>query len=335
MLGKIALEEHFAMSETVHFSTEYAAEEHKAELSSCLLDLEDGRLRQMDENGVEMMLLSLNAPSVQASWAPDQAKDLARRANDYLAEHVNKHPTRLQGLAALPLQDPEAAAEELKRCVQQLGFRGALANGFSEVAGSGILLYYDLPQYRSFWQVVEALDVPFYLHPRNPLAKDAAIYEGHDWLMGPIWAFAQETAVHSLRLMGSGLFDDYPNLKIIIGHMGEGLPFSMWRVDNANAWLQGPPRHRAKRKIGDYFQENFYLTTSGNFHTPLLITSMLEVGSDRILFSTDWPFELVDSAARWFDTCTISELDRAKIGRHNAVELFGLHDVLGTGSAVS
>jgi len=328
MLGKIALEEHFAMSETVHFSAGYAAKEHEAELSSRLLDLEDGRLRQMDENGVEMMLLSLNSPSVQASWEVAQAKDLARRANDYLAEYVNKHPTRLQGLAALPLQDPEAAAEELERCVKQLGFRGALANGFSEVAGSATLLYYDLPQYRPFWRVVEALDVPFYLHPRNPLARDAAIYEGHDWLMGPTWAFAQETAVHSLRLMGSGVFDEYPNLKIIIGHMGEGLPFSMWRVDNANAWLQGPPRHRAKRRIGDYFQKNFYLTTSGNFHTPLLITSMLEVGSDRILFSTDWPFETVDDAARWFDTCTISELDRAKIGRRNAIDLFRLHEVL-------
>lgn len=328
MLGKIALEEHFAMSETVHFSTGYAAAEYEAELGSRLLDLEDGRLRQMDENGVEMMLLSLNSPSVQASWELAQAIDLARLANDYLAEHVSKHPTRLQGLAALPLQDPEAAAEELERCVKQLGFRGALANGFSEVAGSATLLYYDLPQYRPFWRVVEALDVPFYLHPRNPVAKDAAIYEGHDWLMGPSWAFAQETAVHSLRLMGSGLFDEYPNLKIIIGHMGEGLPFSMWRVDNGNAWLRGPPRHRAKRKIGDYFQENFYLTTSGNFHTPLLITSMLEVGSDRILFSTDWPFETVADAARWFDTCTISELDRAKIGRRNAIELFRLHEVL-------
>lgn len=331
MRGKIALEEHFAMSETVHFSTEFAAEEHQAELSRRLLDLEDGRLRQMDENGVEMMLLSLNSPSVQASWAPDQAKDLARRANDYLADHVSKHPARLQGLAALPLQDPESATQELERCVKELGFRGILANGFSEVAGSPDLLYYDLPQYRPFWQVVEALDVPFYLHPRNPLAKDAAIYEGHDWLLGPTWAFAQETAVHSLRLMGSGLFDDYPKLKIVIGHMGEGLPFSMWRVDNANPWLQPKtPRHPAKRKIGNYFQENFYLTTSGNFHTPLLSMSILEVGSDHILFSTDWPFETVDDASRWFDTCTISELDRAKIGRRNAIDLFRLHDVVDT-----
>jgi 2,3-dihydroxybenzoate decarboxylase len=330
MLGKIALEEHFAMSETLRDSGEFAPKDYWAELSSRLMDIQDGRLRQMDANGVEMMLLSLNSPSVQGVPEPDQAKDLARRANDYVAEQVSKRPSRFQGLAALPLQDPEAAAEELERCIRQLGFRGALANGFSQIADSAALLYYDLPQYRPFWQVVEALDVPFYLHPRNPLPEHAAIYKGHEWLMGPVWAFGQETAVHALRLMGSGLFDEYPRLKIVVGHMGEGLPYSMWRVDNSNAWMAGPPKHRSRRKIADYFEENFYLTTSGNFYTPTLVDAMLEIGSDRILFSTDWPFENVDHAADWFDTCTISELDRAKIGRHNAVELFRLHDVLGT-----
>ena len=123
----------------------------------------------------------------------------------------------------------------------------------------------------------------------------------HPWLMGPAWAFGQETAVHALRLMGSGLFDEHPKLAIVLGHMGEGLPFSMWRVDNCNAWVENRHSYPAKRKIADYFSENFYITTSGNFRTQALINAMLEIGADRIMFSTDWPFENIDHAAIWFD----------------------------------
>jgi 2,3-dihydroxybenzoate decarboxylase len=181
-----------------------------------------------------------------------------------------------------------------------------------------------MKQFWPFWGVVERLDVPFYLHPRNPLPQHAKIYEGHSWLMGPIWAFGQETAVHSLRLMGSGLFDQYPKLNVIIGHMGEGLPFSMWRVDNCNAWVENRHNYPAKKKIAEYFQQNFHITTSGNFRTQALINAMLEIGSDRIMFSTDWPFENIDHAAIWFDAATISEEDRIKIGRTNALKLFKL-----------
>jgi 2,3-dihydroxybenzoate decarboxylase len=233
-------------------------------------------------------------------------------------------PDRFQGLAALPMQDPDLAARELQRCVKELGFKGALVNGFSQVNNADTAVYYDLPQYRPFWQVVENLDVPFYLHPRNPLPRDAKIYEGHPWLMGPTWAFGQETAVHALRLMGSGLFDLYPHLTVILGHMGEGLPYSMWRVDNCNGWVPSRHTYPAKKKIADYFCANFYLTTSGNFRTQALINAMLEVGSDHILFSTDWPFENVSHAADWFDAATISENDRIKIGRTNAIRLFKL-----------
>jgi hypothetical protein len=163
--------------------------------------------------------------------------------------------------------------------------------------------------------------VPFYLYPRNPLPSAAQIYDGHPWLLGPTRAFGQETAVHALRLMASGLFDAHPRLQIILGHMGEGLPYSMWRVDNRNAWTRQPPRYPAKRKLGEYFQENFYLTTSGNFRTQTLIDAMLEIGVERITFSTDWPFENIDHAAAWFDAAAISEADRLKIGRTNALRL--------------
>jgi gamma-resorcylate decarboxylase len=324
MPGKIALEEHFAIEETLMDSAGFVPDDHWPELKSRLLDIQDRRLRLMDQYGVERMILSLNAPAVQAILDPAKANDVARRANDALAAEVAKRPDRFSAFAALPMQDPDLAIREMERCVSTLGFKGALVNGFSQPPDGKALLYYDLPQYWPFWQAVERLDVPFYLHPRNPLPADSRIYEGHAWLLGPTWAFAQETAVHALRLIGSGLFDAYPRLTVVLGHMGEGLPYSMWRIDNRNAWVKAPPRHKAKKKIAEYFHANFFLTTSGNFRTQTLIDAILEIGADRILFSTDWPFENVDHAADWFDAASISEPDRRKIGRDNALRLFKL-----------
>jgi gamma-resorcylate decarboxylase len=325
MLGKIALEEHFAIESTVEDSAGFVPADHWAELKARLLDIQDRRLREMDAHGIEMMILSLNAPAVQAVRNRKDAVELAQRANDYLAAQVARRPDRFQAFAALPMQDPAAAARELTRCMQDLNFKGALVNGFSQTEDEATLLYYDLPMFREFWSQCARLRAPFYLHPRNPLPADSRIYEGHRWLLGPTWAFGQETAVHALRLMGSGLFDEHPSLTLIIGHMGEGLPISMWRVDHRNAWVKGPKLHAAKRNIADYFHENFYITTSGNFRTQSLIDTLLEVGSDRILFSADWPFENVDHAADWFDAASISEADRLKIGRANANRLFGLN----------
>ncbi|WP_298260668.1 amidohydrolase family protein [Bradyrhizobium sp.] len=324
MQGKVALEEHFAIPETLQDSAGFAPEADWPELKGRLLDIQERRLREMDAHGIEMMLLSLNAPAVQAIPDTAKANDIARRSNDFMAEQIARQPKRLAGLAALPMQTPELAARELVRCVKELGFRGALVNGFSQVGDSPSGIYYDVKAYWPFWAEVERLDVPFYLHPRNPLPKDAAIYEGHRWLLGPSWAFGQETAVHALRLMGSGLFDAHPRLNIVIGHMGEGLPYSMWRIDNHNRWMRVQNNYPARRQIGDYFRENFYITTSGNFRTQTLIDAMLEIGADRILFSTDWPFENIDHASDWFDAAPISEIDRQKIGRDNARTLFKL-----------
>lgn len=325
MLGKVALEEHFAIPETLQDSAGFVPGDYWLELSARILDIQDRRIREMDAHGIEMMLLSLNAPAIQAIPDVSKAVEIARRANDYLAGEIAKRPDRFQGFAALPMQDPEQATRELTRCITELGFKGALVNGFSQIGDGGDTLYYDLPMFRPFWAEVERLGVPFYLHPRNPLPQNAKIYEGHPWLLGPTWAFGQETAVHALRLMGSGLFDDHPGLTIIIGHMGEGLPISMWRVDNRNAWVKLPKTHPAKQPLSHYFRNNFYITTSGNFRTQSLIETMLEIGSDRILFSVDWPFENVDHAANWFDTATISDNDRIKIGRTNSDRLFGLN----------
>src|SRR5262249_34538219 len=153
-----------------------------------------------------------------------KAVAVAKEANDVLAGEVSKRAGRFAAFAALPMQDPEAASRELTRCVKELGMVGALVNGFSQIGSPDNVTYYDLPQYRAFWRTVEALDVPFYLHPRNPLPSWTRAYEGHNWLLGPNWAFAAETAVHALRLIGSGIFDECPKLKFVLGHIGEGIP---------------------------------------------------------------------------------------------------------------
>jgi 2,3-dihydroxybenzoate decarboxylase len=271
-----------------------------------------------------MMILSLNAPAVQAIPDIKTAIAVARQANDVVAEHVRKRPERFAAFAALPMQDPEAATAELTRCVKEFGMVGALVNGFSQITDPENMTYYDLPQYRPFWKAVENLDVPFYLHPRNPLPSRAKQYDGHNWLLGPNWAFSAETAVHALRLIGSGLFDEHPNLKIVLGHLGEGIPVQLWRIDGRNGWMKEPHRYPAKHGVGHYFRKHFHLTTSGNFHTPSLVNAMTEMGVDRVMFSVDWPFEDVGEAAQWFDEAAISDAARIKVGRDNAVKLFKL-----------
>jgi predicted TIM-barrel fold metal-dependent hydrolase len=324
MLGKISLEEHFGMPETVESSKGPLPAETWNELRARLLDIHDRRLRLMDAHGIEMMLLSLNSPTVQSIPDVKRAVELARMTNDYLCGEIAKRPDRFAGFAAVPLQDPEAAAQELSRCVRDLGFKGVLVNGFTQVGDPNVPLYYDLPQFLPFWQVVEQLDVPFYLHPRRALPQDSRIYEGHRWMTGAAWGFAHETAAHALRLMASGLFDRHPRLTVLLGHLGEGLPAGIWRADNCNAWAIQQHNYPAKKKLAEYLRANFYITTSGNFSTQTLLGAMLEVGADRIMFAADWPFENIDHAATWFDAAPISEPDRLKIGRTNALKLFKL-----------
>src|ERR1700693_3861135 len=214
MQGKIALEEHVAIDATLGDSQVFGAHVWK-DLSHRLIDVQDTRLGEMDKHGIEMMILSLNAPAVQAIHDTKRAIAVARQANDALASEVRKRPARFAAFAALPMQDPEAATAELTRCVKELGFVGALVNGFSQVGTPDNVTYYDVPQYRPFWRAVEALDVPFYLHPRNPLPSWTKQYDGHSWLLGPTWAFSGGPAVHALRLIGCGIFDECPRLKMV------------------------------------------------------------------------------------------------------------------------
>jgi 2,3-dihydroxybenzoate decarboxylase len=318
--AKIALEEHFDFSATENSSyASFGGPEFQRQIK----DLGGGRIAEMDRGGIEVCIVSLVGPGIQGILNTGPAVEVAQRANDHLAENIAKNPKRLKGFAALALQDPNAASHELTRCIKDLGFCGALVNGFTQTGDADSIAFYDMPQYRDFWATVQQLDVPFYLHPRSALPAHQPAYQGHPWLTGSIWGFTAETSIHALRLMGSGLFDDYPKLNIILGHLGEGIPCNIWRIDNRiSRTLQNHPK--AKQPLGHYLRENFYITTSGNFRTQTLTEVMLEVGSDRLLYSVDYPFEDVGPAAEWFDRAAISESDRLRIGSTNARRLFRL-----------
>jgi gamma-resorcylate decarboxylase len=320
MQGKIAVEEHFAIPATTSRSARYSSP-YWSGLQAKLLDIHDRRLAEMDRAGIEIEIISLNSNGIQSVLDVASAVELARNANDALAEAIAKRPDRFAGFAALPMQDPQAAAAELARCVRELKFKGALVNSFSQFGTADTAVYYDVPQFRPFWAEVERLDVPFYLHPRDQLPSRRQAYDGHPWLIGSPWGFAEETAIHALRLMGSGLFDDFPKLQIVIGHLGERIPYDLWRLDHR---LTKVPDRPAKRTMGEYFRENFHITTSGNFCTQSLIHAILTVGADRVLFAVDYPFEDHVHGCSWFDAVEIAEADRIKIGRDNAKALFRL-----------
>ena len=324
MQGKIAFEEHFSIEETLAETRAFAGDSGQwDDFTRRILDLGDERLDHMDRTGIELAILSLNAPGAQKIFDADEAMAVARKGNDRMADAVAGRPDRYAALAALPMHDPDAAAGELTRCVRELGFKGCMVNGFQQVGDAGNVKYYDMPEYRTFWATVAELDVPFYLHPRMQIPSRAPIYEGHPWLMSSPWGFAVETSIHALRLCGSGIFDDYPNLRVCVGHLGENIPFGLWRIDARMAFSRRG--YRGERPLGDYFREHFHLTTSGNFDDAAFRCTLDTIDHDKIYFSADYPFETMDDAAAWYDsTEVISEEDRLKFGRTNAIRLFGL-----------
>ena len=217
------------------------------------------------------------------------------------------------------------AADELERAVKDLGMKGALINGYTNIGNADTAQYLDEPPMWEFWERVAALDVPVYLHPREPLPNQQRIYAGYSSLVGSAWGFAHETATHAIRLMLSGLFDRYPNLSVLLGHLGEGLPLMLPRLEHRLSMQhEGTGLGRAQRPVSEYFSRNFFITTSGHFHTKGLLNAISEVGVDRVLFSADYPYESMATASEWFDHALLSENDRAKIGRSNAARLFGL-----------
>ncbi len=325
MQGKIVFEEHMAIPETLGETRAFAADSGKwDEFERQILDMGEERLDLMDKNGIEFAILSNNAPGVQAILDTNEAISVARKANDAMAEAVTKHPKRYGAFATLPMQDPEAASEELTRCIKELGFYGAMLNGFTQKDVEESAIYYDIPEYRSFWATVADLNVPAYLHPRMQLPSRAPIFDGHPWLKSAPWGFAVETAGHALRMCGSGMFDDYPDLKIFLGHLGEHIPYDLWRIDARMRFSRRD--YRGKRPLGDYFLDNFMITTSGNFSDPTFRCCLDVVGVERTFFSADYPFETMEDACGWFDaTQVITEEERLQIGRTNAIDYFNLH----------
>jgi predicted TIM-barrel fold metal-dependent hydrolase len=323
MTGKIALEEHFItpeLEELMFPSIGWDPAEWQ-EMRRRLNETGDVRLAEMDRFGIERSVLSLAAPCIQDEVDPARAVTRAAAANDRLAEVVARRPDRFSAFAALPMQDPDAAAGELERTVRDYGFKGALVNGYSSIGSLDTAAYYDEPRFLPFWERVAALGVPFYLHPRNPLPNQRRIYQGREELLGPTWAFAVETGTHAMRLITSGLFDRFPTLTIVLGHLGEFLPFA---VDRLQQRLSHIPSVALRRRPVDVLRENFYVTTSGNFHTPSLVAVLTQLGADRVLFAVDYPFERAEDAVSWFDTVAIGDDDRQKIGRTNAQRLLGL-----------
>lgn len=330
-LPKIALEEHFlyegacpqSQSGGVDLDLMAAAagtnRDVFAPLWERLTDIEL-RLVDMDRAGIDVAVLSHGSPGVQAMLNHFNAVSIARDANDYLAEQIAKHPDRFRGFATLPIQNPAAAAAELERCVTEYDFGGAMVNGFVSVADPDDGEYLDGDRFLEFWQAAAALDVPIYLHPRTPLA--APMYRDHPELLPATWGFGVETATHALRLIFNGVFDKVPNLRMILGHLGEGLPFSLWRINHY--FTMNPRGKRLERPFLEYFAENIYFTTSGNFNDQALLCALTTVGADRLLFAVDYPFAEMEHGADWLERAAISEVDRRKIAYQNSAQLLGI-----------
>jgi predicted TIM-barrel fold metal-dependent hydrolase len=318
----VTLEEHFSTPEVVKATAHLQSDPRSDSLEVIrgkLLDVGRGRIADMDADGIDLQILSLVNSGID-KLEPATATALVRDANDQLAAAVRAHPDRLAGFAALALQDPKAAAAEFERCVCKLGFKGALVHG----TVNGVFL--DQPQFTPLFESAQALDVPIYLHPTPaPQPVQQAYYEGLPgntgyFLSTAAWGWHAELGMHCLRLIVSGLFDRFPKLKIIIGHMGENLPFSIARADSV---LTRSAKH-LQRRVADYFCENFYLTTSGYFTVAPLLCALQVVGSDRILFSVDYPFSSNTEGCAFLNSLPLGPEDREKIAHRNADRLLKL-----------
>jgi predicted TIM-barrel fold metal-dependent hydrolase len=308
----IALEEHYLDPEVKQYGSPGAG----PEIVSRLDDLGTLRLKEMDEAGIDFQVLSHSIPGLQGVDA-GTGVPLARRVNDRLHEAVQRHPDRFAAFAALPTADPRASADELERTVSQLSFKGAMINGLT--AG----VFHDDKRFWPIYERAQALDVPLYIHPALPSPAVVEAYykdyvQKHPGILRAAWGFTVETATQGIRFVLSGVFDAYPGLKIILGHMGEGLPFYLWRISH------GLRASMSEKSFRDVFCEHFWITTSGFFSDPALLCCMMEMGIDRILFSVDYPFADNPPATKWLETLTLCAEDREKLLSSNAKRLLKL-----------
>jgi 2,3-dihydroxybenzoate decarboxylase len=240
----------------------------------------------------------------------------ARRVNDHLADVVAAHPTRFAGFAALPLQDPQAAVVELRRAVEQLGLKGVLHN--NHVQGH----YLDEPQFRPVWAELERLGVTLYIHPALVPADQWRVFQGHPVLSGPSWGWTAQVGAHALRLIYGGVFDEFPGASVTLGHMGELLPFQLARLDSR--YHQADPKGRPRRLPSHYLRHNLYATTSGVFSHAALLGTVHAIGTDRLLFAVDYPYESTAEAVDFLRTAPFSPADLERIAHGNAERLLNL-----------
>jgi len=317
-IRKIAFEEHFTALGFGEYSKSFVSQidpEVAAELNRRLSDFDDMRLKEMDAAGIDFVILSQTGPGVQAEKDVATAIRRARESNDFLAEQVARNPSRYGAFAHLPMQDPQAAADELERTVKEYGFKGALVNGHTHG------MYYDDPSYDLFWKKVEELDVPFYLHPFN-FYETPHVFKDHPELTGATWGWGVETGTHALRLLFGGVFDRFPGVKVILGHMGEGLPFLRWRFDSRFATY--PCGVTLKRKPSEYIGTNIVITTSGVCSPASLMGAIGEMGPEAVMFSVDYPYEDTATAADFIEQAPMDEATRAMVCHGNAERLFKL-----------
>jgi 5-carboxyvanillate decarboxylase len=280
-----------------------------------LLDLEKERLRDMDENNVDMQLLSLTAPGVQMFDA-DTATELAELANDKLAEVIKRHPKRFAGLAAFAPQSPKRAAKEMDRAINKLKLNGFILNSHTNSE------YLDNQKYWPFLEAAEALDACIYIHPRAASDGLAAPFRDYG-LDSAQWGYGVEVSTHAVRMIVSGLFDRFPKLKICIGHMGEGVHFWFWRLDFMNKYAQNRgSAPKLKLTPSEYFKRNFVITTSG-MESPLALDySIKALGIDNVLWAIDYPYQPSTPAVKFMDTVPVSEAERRKLYHENAERIF-------------
>ncbi|EFV12800.1 amidohydrolase family protein [Segniliparus rugosus] len=330
MFHKVVLEEHVSTPRNNELwdSTGEAArngKDYMEQVDKDLLEV-DRRVAKLKAHGIGYSILSLTSPGIQGIADPSLATEVAIETNDYVKKnYVDKYPQTLGFFAAVAVQEPHKAAAELERAVAELGAHGAMINGYYNVSGQDAGVYLDHEDAEPFWAKASELDVPVYLHPREARPSGQALYEPYGSLVGSAWGFAHETATHALRLILSGLFDRFPNIQIILGHQGEGLPQMIPRVaSRLRKQRHGSGLGANQLPVEHYFHNNFYATTSGHFHTKSLYNTLDELGVDRTLFSIDYPYEDIEEGVAWFDNALLAENDRLKIGRTNAVRLFGL-----------